>query len=522
MAGEEARLQPLIQSAFGQGVQGLDTTNIQETFTKDIAEKKEQYKTALEIGDDLKFEFRGQIEGQIEDILDKASKGDIKVGSSDWLRATDSLERNAINFKQTQDLGDEISAALRDKPDSTSVLIEVDGKMVDVGLSGFLAEQKKALAEGLAEGGSPDKVMNNLANLAQKVQYHEVGVSEGMENARTTASEVSKMLMGGVGDPENRAVTYSSPKLGNIEMLITTNLPQEDVDIAVATLGDQFGDVIGRSYDKIPISERGEETKEKYVARVLEGMLNKKVVKAANLTDKNSTKTDKSSLTNAQLIRAKNIKPTVNKAQKTQNPIILNEYFRGNGYEVVEGENGLWDVIVRGKAIGEESRIVDSFNPAQAEEIYNAIANWGKIKREMIDAFDYVDENPMTETPTEREINAKVKAEGEQMDKILDSILEINPDDKTIAPASQTESQKSNIAVQKEYLDDIKGVSYEIASNKWGITDYIRYITIGGKKFDMSKQGEEAKVAMQNQIKQNAEVPEESKQEGVGSRYNKP
>ena len=75
MAGEEARLQPLIQNAFGQGVQGLDTTNIQDTFTKSIAEKKEQYKTALEIGDDLKFEFRGQIEGQIQGILDKASKG---------------------------------------------------------------------------------------------------------------------------------------------------------------------------------------------------------------------------------------------------------------------------------------------------------------------------------------------------------------------------------------------------------------------------------------------------------------
>jgi hypothetical protein len=285
---DEARLQPLIQSAFGQGVQGLDTTNIQETFTKDIAEKKEQYKTALEIGDDLKFEFRGQIEGQIEDILDKASKGDIKVGSSDWLRATDSLERNAINFKQTQDLGDELSAALRDKPDSNHVLIEVDGKMLAVGSSGFAAEQQRILAEG----GSPDQVMNNLAKLYESVQFDAVGVSEGMENARTTASEVSKMLMGGIGNPENRAVTYSSPKLGNIEMLITTNLPTEDVEIAVATLGDQYGDVIGRSYDKIPISERGEETKELYVARVLEGMLNKKVVKAANLRDSTKTKTN--------------------------------------------------------------------------------------------------------------------------------------------------------------------------------------------------------------------------------------
>jgi hypothetical protein len=493
---DEARLQPLIQSAFGQGVQGLDTTNIQETFTKDIAEKKEQYKTALEIGDDLKFEFRGQIEGQIEDILDKASKGDIKVGSSDWLRATDSLERNAINFKQTQDLGDELSAALRDKPDSNHVLIEVDGKMLAVGSSGFAAEQQRILAEG----GSPDQVMNNLAKLYESVQFDAVGVSEGMENARTTASEVSKMLMGGVGDPENRAVTYSSPKLGNIEMLITTNLPTEDVEIAVATLGDQYGDVIGRSYDKIPISERGEETKEKYVARVLEGMLNKKVVKAANLTDKNSTKTNKSSLTNAQLSRAKDVKPTVYKSQQDDNPVILNKYFRGNGYEVVKGEGSLWDVVVRGKAKGEDGRIIDSFNPNQAEEIYNAISNWGKdIDREAIDQFEFNASTEGPETPTDREMRSKAEEKGAEMGSVLDSIQD--PEGKTLNPKMQQENQKSNLDVQKEYLDDIDNVSYEESQG------FIRYITVGGTRYDMKDEGDKVNVAIQNQIRQNMGVP---------------
>jgi hypothetical protein len=124
--------------------------------------------------------------------------------------------------------------------------------------------------------------------------------------------------------------------------------------------------------------------------------------------------TSRDRITQGDIQDAKDVKPDVYQAQQQNDPTFINKYLRGNGYEF-EKKGGMWQVVRIGPTMSEKDRVVDRINPNQAEEVYNAIAEYGKLERDAIDQFEFNPAIVGDETPMQREVRSTAEREIETL-----------------------------------------------------------------------------------------------------------
>jgi hypothetical protein len=123
-----------------------------------------------------------------------------------------------------------------------------------------------------------------------------------------------------------------------------------------------------------------------------------------------------------------------------------------------------------------------NLRPNQAEEIYDALSEFGGYNRDARDFGVAPTGQVGSETAAQREQRLATEKSATKVSKILESIAE--PTKKSIAP----EQTVSNLEFQKAYLNKLSGVSFEERSG------YIRYITVDGTRYDMTKDADSKKV----------------------------
>jgi hypothetical protein len=283
---EEARLQPLIQQAYGTGVQGLDTSGIQDVFTKDVAKKETEYKSALDIGSDLGAQYYTKIGDGLDSIIDEATSGNLTVGSPAWLNKVGKLRNAAIQTKQIQDTSEEMGNILRDKPDTNIFYYtNENGEQVAGGYDDYLTQVDSLLSQDYENVG---ELQNKHSTLLQGFKPMRQGFTEGYDSLRNGAQELSVLLHKGGGTERSVPVTS---RAGNLYTVRTTStLSPEQVEGAIATFVDQHEEFLTDDYF---VKKRNGQTDATSPKEYVQGAIDRMLIKTAASEQKGTIPTPK-------------------------------------------------------------------------------------------------------------------------------------------------------------------------------------------------------------------------------------
>ena len=238
---QEQALLPYINQAYGQNVQAPDMSTFQETFTKDSERKREEYKTATEIGIDLDAQSYKLVEGSLKKLLDDAGSMDVPVGSPEWNARKGRVMAFAAQAKEISDVTKGMMDQFDQFPDQMTYMKEVDGEVIDMGKQEYMNDIEAARNR---EYENPLELVNVMANINQNATKLPVGVQQGIQNLRSDAIKTSSLLVQ-AGRGEVRPVSVNS---GNVTFEIETNADPNEVKEMVGTLRAQHGGSLAAQY----------------------------------------------------------------------------------------------------------------------------------------------------------------------------------------------------------------------------------------------------------------------------------
>ncbi len=267
---EEARLQPLIQQAYGQPVQGLDTRGVQQLFRQDVERKRGEYKSALDIGSDLTKQYYDKIGQDLQGIIKDATQGNLKVGTPEWLSRVQQFQNKANQAKEIETQFQERREFFLQNPDQAAFYENINGELVDTGLDGFLRANENLLGQG---SDNFNELISGHANLMQQMKVLPQGVVPGYRALRTDAIKVGEDLL---ASPQAKVSRSQVVPLGRglVQVRTTTTLTPEATKMAVESLYDQHNGTIRDDYRRR--RGRGEDlglSEDDFVAQTIQEML---------------------------------------------------------------------------------------------------------------------------------------------------------------------------------------------------------------------------------------------------------
>jgi hypothetical protein len=449
----EERLQSQIQQAYGQGIQGTDISDITEYYGGEVKRKREEYKSALDIGSDLTEKYYNKIGDDLNSIIESASRGELEVGSPQWNKQVQMFKNKALQSKQLQDQYKEREDLLLENPDKTAFYEEIDGEMVDTGYEGFLRNWNQMLDKDYENFG---EMVNEHATMLQKATVLPQGVTEGYKDLRFAAKGLQEELFDGKLPVMKREVSVGS---GNVIVSATTTLSEEDTQRAVDSLYDQFSETIAADYYKR--KGNGQNlgmTVEEYVGQTISDMLPKQRVETSS--ERFTTYKSGKGVSKKDIETARNVKEDVAKLQKTKDPKYILDYVSGNDFRAeIDGDYLM--LYELGRSAGQEDRLTKEISlSGDAQAIYDAISDINpNISREAID------QQPDPNIPDN-------KAWAQEVDNKLKSI-----------------SDTGNTEDVSRWLLNIDGVTNIGAS-----FGYIRTVTVDGEKYDLKDEDDQAEL----------------------------
>ena len=268
---EEQALLPFIQQAYGQGLKAPSIEPFKETFKRNADQKREEFKSASELGLELDAKGWGQWSKQIESLYEKAKTGEITVGSAEWFAEKQKAAASAGAMKQTQDLIKEYKENMVKNPDQFIYSKTDDsGNTQVMGLGDFEAKMQEIYAKDFE---NPMKLVNDVATEMGNLTSLPMGINTAMKDAQTRGMAISRELQRMGGD-----ITAVSFKNGQVVVATT----QDDQDPALAAktaeevqaLADQYKPYLELKYETdTPTDQKDPDKKEAYVQNYIKSLL---------------------------------------------------------------------------------------------------------------------------------------------------------------------------------------------------------------------------------------------------------
>lgn len=497
------QLQNQIYGAYGQGVTGFNYDQVGRSLEKDRQYKREELKNFYDIQADLDAAQVSSLKGTLDEMYKGIDTNELRVGSEEFQRQISKLKSQAVGLQETKQLAEDALKAVNENPDSMVYMTtDANGQPIAGGYNEIMKQFTDVTNRSYQDPQAYNSTINSmLGNFRPKVSEDTV-----FDNTKSVVdAQVEKQLKEqGLTEAEvtSKMIAYRKGQLD-----IT-----KDIDVGAivrntkAALGDQLTMLYAQERGMGGIAE--DMNADSFQDQYIKSLTPNKVSETETLNIPAPPKPTKDAVSQGDVEKAKNVKPDVYKAQQENDPIFINKYLRGMGYEARKGGNGLWEIVEYGKAKDEGARVIDSMNPNQAEEIYNAISEYGDMNREAIDQYEFNPQQVGDETPVERERRVAAEKQEKNIDIVLASLGE--PDKKTLDSGRDAKDRRPNLDIQKSFLNSLEGVSFEDPEETSG---FIRYITVDGTRYDMDDDNSatEANKAIKAQIRKNAKlsVPKE-------------
>ena len=271
---EEQALLPFIQQAYGQGLKAPSIEPFKETFKRNADQKREEFKSASELGLELDAKGWGIWSKQIESLYEKAKTGEITVGSAEWFAEKQKASASAGAMKQAQDLIKEHEDGIIKMSDQF-IYSQTDeaGKTKVMGLDDFRKNIRDIYDRDFKDEMTPMEVVNEITNELGKFTSLPMGVNTALKEAQTRGLAISRELQRMGGD-----ITAVSFKNGQVVVATT----QDDQDPALAAktaeevqaLADQYKPYLELKYETdTPTDQKTPDGKEGYVQDFIKSLL---------------------------------------------------------------------------------------------------------------------------------------------------------------------------------------------------------------------------------------------------------
>jgi hypothetical protein len=271
---EEQALLPFIQQAYGQGLKAPSIEPFKETFKRNADQKREEFKSASELGLELDAQGWGIWSKQIESLYEKAKTGEITVGSAEWFAEKQKASASAGAMKQAQDLIKEHEDGII-KMNDQFIYSETNeaGNTKVMGLDDFRKNIRDIYDRDFRDEMTPMEVVNEITNELGKFTSLPMGVNTALKEAQTRGLAISRELQRMGGD-----ITAVSFKNGQVVVATT----QDDQDPALAAktaeevqaLADQYKPYLELKYETdTPTDQKTPDGKEGYVQDFIKSLL---------------------------------------------------------------------------------------------------------------------------------------------------------------------------------------------------------------------------------------------------------
>lgn len=323
---QEQLLLPAIQRAYGSFAQTPNMSGFQDVFTKDSERKREEFKTAAQIGADLDAESYKQIEGKIKGMLDMAKRGEVPVGGSEWIGMMEENAAAASQLKEAKEVRKEMEQQFLNAPDQMVFMEQApNGEMIDTGYDGFVAAQSRLMAEDYE---NPYELVQKQSELLQQAQKLPMGVQAGIRELRDAASQVSNQLLGAGDAAETKAIRTPGGTIINMR----TAARSEDAEAAIASLYDQYSPYLAAQWSRAGGSSGTGQSQEEFIDESIRGMLQMEESRQQFVRDFPPPRTGGSG--SRRTPRTENFRRDVKEAIEQSDPEKVVQYVSGKGWNV--------------------------------------------------------------------------------------------------------------------------------------------------------------------------------------------
>lgn len=391
---DPTQLQGQIFQTFGQGVTGIDYSDISRGIQQDREFKRKEIDSLYDVGAELDASAYSALQGEMGSILDQIDANELIAGTPEFRRAQSRLNTLATDLKQTQDLTQGVLRDASNNPQNVSYIVnDEQGNPVDLGYEGLI---EAARGFGTGNYSNPEQYISGgsqfLSGIGERIDENDLrrnvqqsvdaDVKRAFEEIGLEGSELKEKIFA-----YRNGLVDLKKKLGNEAFnAIRDNNKQRYQE------GIRSKYAIDRGRNAVDQGKNVED----YANEYIEGFIPRAQSDVSQFTvpAPRSTAADRrrGETLERQRNAAKDVKAAVHKLQTEGDIRPVSEYLNAYGYEVdVDTDT---NTLTIASTRNNEERVIDL---RDARAIYNAMGDIDdNISREAIDYWDYDPETGVT------------------------------------------------------------------------------------------------------------------------------
>lgn len=423
-----AVLSPFIEKAYGAGnaTPQVNFDALNTEFNTEKAAKKAEYQSLTQIGNTLDAARYAYIEQDINNLLDKAGKGEIVVGSPEWVAAVSDLTNSTEQLSIASKVDAELTKKAVDSPDKFRYFYQNEnGDWLDGGMAKYKSDM---LALKDQDFSSPQERVFAEAEIAKRANIAKRSIADGYKELAKQAEQLNKELNSSAGI-ESKVVKIT---LGSEIIELTSQLDSSQTQAVVDMFVNQFADDLTWEYaqkdakGEVPMKNGRKMTPQEYVTSQVKAFITQGD-KKREIRSRPQPRAGRGGVTETEIERARNVKPAVREAIDTKDPAKILEYVSPFGYRGELTPDGKFRFYtIDQQASGNKAKNIKEIE-LNEESLYDFIADVNDdVSRAAIDTFNSPSVNPENQIKggqrlTETKINKQIKEAETEIDGIFEN-----------------------------------------------------------------------------------------------------